>query len=159
MDILLDTNILGRYLDADSVRHQTTISCTESLVKQGYRIVLTPQVIAEFICVATRPRSSNGLGIEEGELQKQIHFIQQAFHLHYPNSQKLHEQFLNLRVELKPLGKKVHDLRHVAAAKTLGIGSILTYNVKDFEAAARAGHIKIITPEDVLRQAGEGTAS
>src|SRR5262249_46175376 len=63
MNVLLDTNILGRMAEPGPVQHQLAVDAVAALVCRGDSPCLVPQVLYEFWVVATRPAAANGLGM------------------------------------------------------------------------------------------------
>ena len=72
-------------------------------------------------------------------------FSRQAFTLRFPDASAEYRIFRELQDELGVSGKHVHDIRLVAACRTLGIPAILTSDAGGFAAATQAGHIEAFT--------------
>lgn len=62
MSILADTNILLRRTQPDHPSHTLAVESVAKLLAAGEPVYFTPQNIAEFWNVATRPAVNNGLG-------------------------------------------------------------------------------------------------
>ncbi len=68
--ILLDTNLLARMTDSAHPQCAPARRAVQSLlVGKGERLIVVPQNLYEFWAVATRPLSSNGLGLSVSECQ------------------------------------------------------------------------------------------
>lgn len=150
MSIFVDTCILGRFVDAADPLHQLVRQAIRRLQEAGDQLVITPQVVAEYLSVATRPVGVNGLGQSASAAFQQVDEMVKVFELHRPGIDE-YDHFRSLYLELLPSGKKVHDLKHVAAMKSLGVAHLLTLNAPDFRKAEAVGHIRIITPQDVVQ--------
>jgi hypothetical protein len=62
MNVLLDTNILGRIVEVGHPQHRVASDATDALRRNGDAPCLLPQVLYELWVVATRPTAVNGLG-------------------------------------------------------------------------------------------------
>jgi predicted nucleic acid-binding protein len=145
MDILIDTSILGRVFDPADPQYgacQNTLKALDT----DHSLVITPQIIIELCSVATRPTNVNGLGLSPEQMAVRIQALEKAFELRCPGIDE-YEIFKGLYQELKPSGKRVHDVRHLAALKSLGLRAILTLNPKDFATAEAAEHVVVLTPD------------
>ena len=60
--ILLDTNVLLRWVHRKSAEHELVHLATSSLVKSGYTLCYTSQNIGELWNVLTPPINKNGFG-------------------------------------------------------------------------------------------------
>ena len=68
---LLDTNIIVRFADIESLDYSHINDAIFQILSQGDRCCITAQVIIEFWVVATRPVSVNGLGWDVIKLSRQ----------------------------------------------------------------------------------------
>ncbi|MGA2581002.1 MAG: PIN domain-containing protein [Bryobacteraceae bacterium] len=67
MSVFIDTNVLVRSIEPSSPMHEPAVRAIASVIESGEAIVLTPQVMAEFRNVVTRPLDKNGLGLSPEE--------------------------------------------------------------------------------------------
>ncbi|NEQ66499.1 MAG: PIN domain-containing protein [Symploca sp. SIO2D2] len=67
MNYLVDTNVLLRLVQKDSPMHPDARKSIILLRRQGVSLCIVPQNLIEFWAVATRPISSNGLGLSIDE--------------------------------------------------------------------------------------------
>ena len=81
MSILVDTNVLLRR--TQSAHHQRTIAVESvaRLLESGEPVHFTPQNIAEFWNVTTRPVASNGLGFSAATAWAEVEKIERALML------------------------------------------------------------------------------
>lgn len=145
MNILIDTNVLLRERQAESNQHQQARNALRELIVQGHTLIVTPQVLAEFWNVCTRPLKNNGLGMETSDVTKTLENIMQIFSLHRDKPEAF-DHWLDIITKNDVKGVQVHDARLVAAMITYGITHILTFNTKDFK---RFQGITIIDPKDI----------
>jgi hypothetical protein len=78
--ILLDTNILLRYARAADPAFGTVDKAINGLRTSGELLCVVPQNLYEFWATATRPISSNGLGLSVAECQVQLARTKRLFH-------------------------------------------------------------------------------
>ena len=62
MSVLVDTNVLLRSVQPSHPMHDPAVRTVAALIRGGEPVVITPQIVAEFWNVATRPVNCNGLG-------------------------------------------------------------------------------------------------
>ena len=150
MEILLDTNIVVRYLSVGDPRHNDAIDVISILTTLGHEVVYTPQVEVELCSFLSRPLSVNGFGYTSSEVEAFLNVLEQVFPIRIPDEFQIRSKFRSLRRELSAMGKRVHDVRHVAACCVLNIPAILTWNHRDFTDSEAKGHIQVFQPELVI---------
>jgi len=64
MAYLVDSNILVRLRDLDSLERAVCEQVVQASLQQGVRLYLCAQSLIEFWAVSTRPREANGLGLD-----------------------------------------------------------------------------------------------
>jgi predicted nucleic acid-binding protein len=131
VSLLVDTNVLLRRADRGHADHRTAVDSVERLLLAGEALHVVPQNIAEFWSVATRPRSSNGLGWAAGQTQAEIDRVERVFAL-LRDIPQLYDAWKRLVMTHGVLGRQVYDTRLVAALEVHGIDRILTFNIGDF---------------------------
>jgi predicted nucleic acid-binding protein len=145
MQLLVDTNILIRYLDVEDVLHRQTSSALTQLRPVGHDLVIAPQCIYEFWAVSTRPVDKNGLGLKPSSAAVAIkNFAAALSRLDDPIN--LYDEWLRIVSSQKVSGKESHDARLVAFMGLHGIQHLLTYNVTDF---SRYTYISLVDPATV----------
>ena len=98
----------------------------------GETLYFTPQNVAEFWAVATRPvGAANGLGLSVAAAAAEIGTIDRLFQL-AADDPAIYPIWRGLIVTHRVLGAQVYDARLVAAMLVHGIDRILTFNVADF---------------------------
>lgn len=143
--ILLDTNVLLRFAKLSDPFFVVTLQAITHLESSGETLCIVAQNIFEFWTVATRPSSTNGLGMTSVECAQEVAQLKMMFTF-LPDHANLYNQWESLVIRCQCHGKISHDARLVAAMNLLGIKSILTYNTIDF---ARFPNITILHPPRV----------
>jgi predicted nucleic acid-binding protein len=131
MSILVDTNVLLRRAQPEHPSHAVAVESVARLLAAGEVVYFTPQNIAEFWNVATRPATNNGLGFPIAAALVEVGNIERALTL-LPESPANYAEWKRLVVSHNVLGTKVHDTRLVAAMNVHGVKRILTFNTGDF---------------------------
>ncbi|MEA2731442.1 MAG: hypothetical protein QOF70_5917 [Acetobacteraceae bacterium] len=145
MSVLVDTNVLLRRAQPDHPSHTVAVESVARLLAAGEPVYFTPQNIAEFWNVATRPTANNGLGFSLAVTLREVSNIERTLTL-LPESPTTYAEWKRLVVEHNVLGTKVHDTRLVAAMNVHGIKRILTFNTGDFARFA----VEAINPATLL---------
>ena len=81
MNIVIDTNILGRMAEPGNPQAQLALDATDALRKQGDVPCVLPQILYEFWVVATRPAAQNGLGLSAVQAETELVRIEAMFPL------------------------------------------------------------------------------
>ena len=133
MRVLLDTNIVLRYIQLDAEEHSAIETAIDTLLEQGAELCLVPQVMYEYWSAATRPYGAkNGLSMTSEETASAVAELTATFKL-LPDTPQLYDHWLYLVVAHQVMGKQVHDTRLVAAMKVHDLDALLTYNAGDFK--------------------------
>ena len=131
MSILADTNILLRRTQPTHEHHRLAVESVAILLAQGESVCYTPQNIAEFWNVATRPADKNGIGLAGTIAYGEVAKIERLLTL-LPDSPLAYAEWKRLVVRHGVQGVQVHDARLVALMATHGVKRILTFNGADF---------------------------
>ena len=81
MNVLLDTNILGRMVELGHPQNQVAQDATDALRRRGDLPCIVPQVLYEVWVVATRPVAVNGLGLSVAEAAAELTRLKALFPL------------------------------------------------------------------------------
>jgi len=147
MLINLDTGILLRLLDRNDPHHASIRQALRVTIG-GDQAVSSPQNLAEFWNVCTRPASARGgFGLSVQETDRRVRVIERLFRV-MPDSSAAYPLWRQIVVQQGVQGVQVHDARLVAWMHAYGITNILTLNAADF---ARYPGITPLSPQDVLR--------
>jgi predicted nucleic acid-binding protein len=144
MSVLVDTNVLLRRTQPAHERHAVAVESVARLLASGEPVHFTPQNIAEFWNVVTRPVANNGLGFATALALVEVEKIERALTL-LPDTPAMYGEWKRLVVQHGVVGVKVHDARLVAAMNVHDVRRILTFDRGDF---ARYG-VEVLTPASV----------
>jgi predicted nucleic acid-binding protein len=142
-----DTGILLRLLDRTDSNHGAIRQALRLLRARGDEPVTSPQNVAEFWAVCTRPMAARGgFGLSVQETERRVRLLERLFRV-LPDSSAGYQVWRRLVVQYGVHGVQAHDARVVAWMQTYGITQLLTLNVSDF---ARYPGITASTPQDIL---------
>jgi len=142
MNVLIDTNVLGRMAEPAHPQHRLAITSTDALDHRGDRLCIVPQVLYEFWVVATRPTADNGLGLSVAEATAELARLKTLF-LFLFDSAAIYPEWERLVTGHQVTGKSGHDARLVAAMAVHGLTHLLTFNTAHF---ARYHGIAVLDP-------------
>jgi predicted nucleic acid-binding protein len=149
MTYLIDTTILGRLANVKDMQHAVAARAVLELHRQGEVMHVTSQVLVEFRNVATRPVSSNGLGLSTVDAAA----LAMTFEARFPLLAETPDIYLAWKALVDALGvggKQVHDARLVAVCPVHSVSHVLTFNVSHFARLAGFGPgIVVIDPPTV----------
>ena len=145
MRILLDSNILIRWLESGDPLQPLVDRAIDSLIRSDALPCYTSQNLGEFWNVLTRPLDRNGFGLTPRETDRRTRMIESKIPM-LPDDSSVHAVWRKLLVAQGISGVQVHDARLVASMQVHGIERILTFNTRDF---TRFPSIEAIHPEQV----------
>ncbi len=146
MNILVDTNILNRFVEPGQAMYHDARTAVKELLARGHVLCITPQNCYEFWVVCTRPVANNGLGLSSPAAARELASIRNAFPM-LDDTPAIFPAWQTFVQTYAVLGKTAHDARLVAAMQVHGITHLLTFNDKDFR---RFTTITVLTPAGVL---------
>ena len=146
MRILLDTDVLLRFIEPAHPQSSTSSEAVELLEDRNHELVIVPQVLYEFWAVATRPAENNGLGMTVSAALVQLQELKDLFRL-LRDERAIYEIWEQLISSLQIKGKPAHDARLAAAMQRHGITHLLTFNTADF---TRFGFVTPCDPAAVV---------
>jgi len=130
---LVDTNVVIRLLNREDPAYLVARNAVDKVIDEGYRLCITPQILAEFWNVATRPKEANGLGWDILPTLRETFRAMDFFEtLYVSDSLMAFTYWLALLIQYEVKGKQVHDARLVATMLTHGVHFLLTFNGDDF---------------------------
>jgi predicted nucleic acid-binding protein len=145
MQVLLDSNILLRWLEPDHPDQLIVDAAVSRLMLSNADLCYTSQNLGEFWNVLTRPADRNGYGLSPDAANRRAIAVESRLQL-LPDSLAVHNEWRRLLVDYRVSGIQVHDARLVAAMRVHGVKRILTFNTKDF---ARFDEIEAVHPIDL----------
>jgi predicted nucleic acid-binding protein len=144
MSTLLDTNVLLRVVNKNDPLRPVALSAIRVLPKRNEPLYYTPQVLAEFWNVCTRPPSARGgFGLSPAETERRVRIIEHYLDL-LPDNLATFREWRRLIVTYAVSGAVVHDARLVASLKVYRVTALVTFNVDDFR---RYQDITVIAPQ------------
>lgn len=146
MSYLIDTNLLLRLVQKSSPMHTDALRAFVTLRKQSEKLCIIPQNLIEFWAVATRPLTSNGLGLTADEAEKATQKLKRIFML-FPDTPVIFTVWENLVTKYQIMGKQAHDTWLVAAMIAHEMTHILTFNTDDFR---RFSEITAVDPRTIV---------
>ena len=134
--LFVDTNVLVYLLQSESPFHTHTRSRLASLHSEGFRFVISHQVLRELAVVLTHPNLLPALSHEQviGRLRD----FQQRY-LVLTETVESHNLWLALLGRHRLRGKVIHDANLVATMLAHQVTSLLTNNARDFAVFAPEG--------------------
>jgi predicted nucleic acid-binding protein len=147
MQVLLDSNILIRWLEPDNSDQVVVEAALDRLMLSDADLCYTSQNLGEFWNAMTRPANRNGYGLSPGEADLRAREIETWFTL-LVDTPAVHIEWRKLLVAYSISGVQVHDARLAATMHVNGVRRILTFNTRDF---ARFADIEAVHPADVSR--------
>ena len=143
MAVLVDTNVLLRRTQPLHDHYPFAVESIARLLEAGERVHITPQIVAEFWCVATRPLANNGLAFDLAQVSAEVVKIEQFLEL-LPDTPAIYPEWRRLVAAFGVKGVQVHDSRLVAGMNVHGVKRVLTFNTAHF---ARSG-VETLHPAD-----------
>ena len=146
MPYLFDTNNFLRLAEKNSPQRQTVLQALRKLRAGNEIICCTPQVLAEFWNVCTRPASARGgFGLTVAQTERKVNLIQKHFRL-LPDNLVTFKEWRKLVSDYQITGVKVHDAKLVASMIAHRVQFLITFNTSDFQ---RFPMIMVINPKDI----------
>jgi len=143
---LFDSNNFLRLAEKNSPQRQIVLDAVRKLRAANEIIYYTPQVLAEFWNVCTRPNMARGgLGLSIEQTERKANLIQKHFRL-LPDSLATFTEWRRLISDYKIIGLQVHDAKLVASMIAHNIQYLVTFNEKDFK---RFPMITVLNPKDI----------
>ncbi|MFN0280184.1 MAG: type II toxin-antitoxin system VapC family toxin [Pyrinomonadaceae bacterium] len=146
MSYLIDSNCFLRLAEPKNLHRTVVLDALRKLRAAGETICYTPQVLAEFWNVCTRPSSARGgLGLTVSQTERKVKLIEKYFQL-FPDNLTTFVQWRTLVSELQVKGVQVHDAKIAASMIAYNIPVLVTFNEKDFN---RFPMITTVNPADI----------
>lgn len=133
--LFVDTNVLIFATNPASPWHQIALDNLQEARQSGVELVISPQIIREYLVAATRTVPGQNLPL--ATILGNVQTFQSEFRLVADNT-LVSTQLVKLIAEVSVAGKQIHDANIVATMQVFGIHHLLTHNVSDF---ARFTHL------------------
>ena len=146
MAYLFDTNNFLRLVEKQSAHRQIVLEAIRKIRLNNQIIYYTPQVLAEFWNVCTRPQTARGgFGLSITQTERKVDLIQKHFNL-LPDNLTTFNEWRKLVSKYQITGVQVHDAKMAASMITYKIQNLVTFNEKDFK---RFSMINVMNPKDI----------
>ncbi len=143
---LFDSNIFISLAEKTHPHRGRAQNALRKLRSAKETLFFTPQVLAEFWSVSTRPATSRGgLGLSVEQVNQKTRLIQRYFQL-LPDSLATFNEWRRLVYDLQISGVKAHDAKIAASMRVHAIPYLVTFNAQDFK---RFPLITAIDPGDI----------
>jgi len=128
--LFLDTNVLIYATDRGSPLQSVAAGALHDARDAGVPLVVSPQVLREYLAVALRPAAAGG-GASLDDVQANIATFRGAFQV-VAETDAVVGQLVGLLPRLPVGRRRVHDANIVATMLTHGVRQLLTHNTADF---------------------------
>lgn len=129
--VFLDTNVLLEATDEGRRFYAQATGMLRDFAKRRWSLHCTAQVLREYLVVATRPESANGLGLSLPDAVANIRQFRRKVALVLESAVCM-DTLLTWAERHGTIGRKLHDLQILVAAYHGGMDALLTANTKDF---------------------------
>jgi predicted nucleic acid-binding protein len=138
--IFLDTNVLIYATDPRSPLQPIAERALQFARNKREQLVVSPQVLREYMAVALRPASAGGTSLED--VLANIAAFRAEF-LVVDETSAVCDQLVTLLQRIPTGGRRIHDTNMVATMLAHGVRHLLTHNTADFE---RFGDLISVVP-------------
>ena len=128
MRVVVDTNVL---LAATDRSRDSYLAATQLISEDERRLAITPQIVREYLAVATRPLEVNGFGLAGEDAVANVEQFLDDMELLSEDAATT-RLLLELIGQASAAGKQVHDANMVAVALAHGAAAIITDNARHF---------------------------
>jgi predicted nucleic acid-binding protein len=139
--VMLDTNVLIAATDEGRAEHRDALTVVNDWAAGNTELCTSGQVLREYLAVATRPASMNGLGLDLPDALGNVSAIRERVTL-LAEDAKVADRLLSLLADVECRGKQVHDANVVATMLVYGLRAVVTMNLEDFARFRR--HVSVI---------------
>lgn len=126
--VFVDTNVLLSATAPARVLHRQALAVLDEWPRTGVELCLSGQVVREYLVVATRPLSVNGLGLSVSDAVGNIEAVLARARL-LDEHGRVTTRLLELVGQARTNGKRIHDANVVATAMEHGVGKLVTDDV------------------------------
>ncbi len=138
--VVVDTDVLLAATDRSRVAH---LAATEFLNDDERRLAMTPQIVREYLAVATRPVDVNGFGLSAEDAVANVQQFLDDMQLLSEDAGTV-RRLLELVADDSATGKQIHDANVVAVALAHHADALVKDNKRHFSRFA-----DLITIEDL----------
>lgn len=152
MRVAIDTCVLLRTRDIRSPLHAVVKQVLQEIASSDIRTFVTPQVLAEYWAVATRPADQRGgLGLPPDVVRTDIRYFMEL-HEMAREPRNLFDIWLEILAVYSVSGKAVWDARLAAVLKANHTRYPVTFDPADFK---RFSFLTPVLPQDLQTLVGD----
>jgi len=129
--VFIDTNILIYASLKESQFHRASKECLNNLQKQDVTLIISRQILREYLSVMTRPNTIT-MELRQEIIIQAIRNFEEDFAVLNEDAE-VTKRLLELMEKVSASGKQIHDANIAATMLVNGITEILTHNVGDFK--------------------------
>jgi predicted nucleic acid-binding protein len=143
--VMVDTNVLLSATNTARSDHLASHRVFSRALSEGIHLCTCGQILREYLVVATRPVSVNGLGLDLDVSLRNLSWFRRRM-VFFPETEEVHQALLTLAGSRGIRGKHLHDGNIAALMSCSGIAHLATNNPEDFAAFPE---FTILAPEDI----------
>jgi predicted nucleic acid-binding protein len=128
---MLDTCVLLAATDESRKGHRDALAVFDEWPAAGAALYISGQILREYLAVATRPVTVNGLGLPLADALDNASVFRERATLLIEDG-KVADRLRALLREVTCGGKAVHDANVIATVLVHGVGTVVTANPADF---------------------------
>lgn len=145
--IFLDTNILLTATDTSRAYHKQAQYIFNAMFDFGYHLCTSGQILREYLVVATRPVTANGLGLETEKALRNLREFSDRMTF-FEETEAVNTTLLELTARHALKGSRIHDANIAAIVKTYKVSVLITENESDFSSFSE---IEVMNIDDFTR--------
>ena len=129
--VFVDTNVLLTATDKSRQNHHRALELLRLCMRTGRYLVVSGQVLREYLVVATRPTAVNGFGQRPEDALNNVNKLLRGMELAAENS-AVNTELMKLIRDHDLKGKHIHDANIAATMMAHQIRVLITENDDDF---------------------------
>ncbi len=129
--VMVDTNVLLAGTNTAHEHHVASRQFFSEALEQGIHLATCGQILREYLVVATRPVSVNGLGLHTPDALHNIKWLRKR-QVFFEETELVHQELIKLLGMASIAGKHIHDANIAAVMRVAGIRYLATFNIEDF---------------------------
>jgi predicted nucleic acid-binding protein len=126
--LFVDTNILVYVTDPQAPEHARAVSALFAAQSRGMSLMISMQVLREYLAVATRNKSN----VQLRNVFENVRLFRRRLKV-VEDRRRTMDYLLRLLEEVPTTGRQIHDANIVATMQANNIRSLLTHNTADFK--------------------------
>lgn len=147
--VFCDTNVLLAATDRSRAEHADCQRALTGCGEHGVDCYTAPQILREYLVVATRPADVNGLGLSMADARANLRAWRRRAYL-LDEDAAVCKRLDELLAAVDCRGKRVHDANVLAVMRCHGIEHLITANGSEFAAFHSVIPLRIWHPSDVV---------